>query len=265
MNTIMIAVLFITFLGAVCAALLSIASKLMAVKSDPRINQITEALPGTNCGACGYPGCAGYASALAADTAVKANLCTPGGIETAKKISTALGIETSEVTKKTAYIHCGGDTTSRQKKMDYKAIPTCYAAGNLAFSGESACSYGCLGYGDCQSACPYGAICIENGLARVNPNLCTGCSLCVKICPSRIIKMENTDTKVFIACSNLEKGAAARKKCKKACLACGRCARECPEKAITIENNLAQINPDKCNNCLHCHQICPTQCIVTIT
>jgi len=259
MDAIAIAIVYITIIGAACAVILSVAAKVMYVAVDERIVQIQDALPGTNCGACGFPGCSGYANALIEDSTVKSNLCPPGGAEAIAKISAVLGIESEAALSKTAVVHCGGDADARVLKMAYKGIQTCYAA-NEVFYGESACAYGCLGYGDCVAACPIDAICLENGLARVNTN-CTGCGLCVKACPTRIISVNEGGLKPVIACSNIEKAAAVRKKCTKCCIGCGRCARECPEKAIIMENNLAKINYEKCNNCNKCLDLCPTKCI----
>ena len=262
MDTVLIAIVSITVIGAVCAALLSFASKIMYVAVDERIAKINASLPGTNCGACGFPGCAGYASALIENPATKSNLCTPGGAETVKKISEVLGIEGEASVRKVAVVHCGGDQNTQNKKMDYRGIKTCYAAATVFF-GEGACAYGCIGYGDCGVVCPEGAICMVDSLARVNPNLCTGCGICIKACPNRLITVENSRIKTHIACRNIEKAAAARKKCSKCCIGCGRCVRECPEKAILVDNNLARIEYEKCTDCGHCVGICPTKCIVS--
>ena len=260
MDTVIIAIISITAIGAVAAAVLSVASKIMHVAVDERMTKISAALPGTNCGACGYPGCAGYASALIENADVKSNLCTPGGAEVVGKISEILGKDGEAAESKYAVVHCGGDADAQQKKMEYHGIKTCYAAATV-FCGEGACAYGCIGYGDCALVCPEDAVCIDNGLARINPIRCTGCGLCVKACPHHIISVEKTASKTHIICSNIERGAAARKRCTKCCIGCGKCARECPEKAIHMENNLARIDYQKCVGCGHCAEICPTTAV----
>ena len=261
MNTIVIAVSSITIIGMVCAAILSIMSKIMHVAVDERITKINAALPGTNCGACGYPGCAGYASALVEEGA-KSNLCTPGGAATVAQISEILGIEGEAAVSKVAVIYCGSGARTQKKKMTYTGIQTCYAAATV-FCGESACAYGCMGYGDCKLACPSDAICVVDGLAYVNRSLCTGCGLCVSACPHKLIAIQNAASKNHILCSNIEKAAAVRKKCTKCCFGCGKCVRECPEKAIVVENNLARIDYEKCTDCGHCVGTCITKCIRT--
>jgi len=260
MNGIYIAVFSVTAIGLFCAAVLSLASKLMFVKVDERVAEVQGALPGANCGACGYPGCSGYAVALLSGKGVKTNLCTPGGDDVVAKISALLGVKAESVVHKYAIVHCRGDSGAQQKKMDYFGIQSCAAAKQL-YGGEGACAFGCLGSGDCQKLCPSNAICIENSLARIIPGLCTGCGLCVKTCPNNLISVESADRKVSVLCKNIEKGAAARKKCSNCCIACGKCVRECPAAAIVLEENLAGIDYEKCNSCGRCAEICVTKCI----
>ena len=259
MDTNIIAVFSVTAIGVISAAVLCVASKIMYVKSDEALNKMLEGLPGTNCGACGFTGCSGYAKALLSDPSVKNDLCTPGGDSVLKMISRILGVEAGKFTKKTAIVHCLGDNKAQQKKMDYKGLQSCEAAKRL-YGGEGACAFGCLGYGDCLAVCPDHGICMENSLARINTN-CTGCGLCVKACPNNLITIEDVSLPVFIACNNIERGALARKKCLRACLGCGKCMRECPEKAITVEDNLARIDHEKCRGCGHCVDICVAKCM----
>jgi len=232
----------------------------MYVEVDERVAQIGEVLPGSNCGACGYPGCTGYAEALVAGGGVKANLCTPGGAAVIEQLSEILGVEGGAIERKIAVVRCRGNIEARQKKMTYKGIETCAASKQL-FGGDGACTVGCLGFGDCATVCPSNAVCLEEGLARINPTLCTGCGLCLKACPNKLITIEGDAAKSLILCSNIERGAVARKKCTHACIACRRCAKECPAEAIVVEDNLAVVDPEKCTGCGHCAQICPTKCI----
>ncbi|MCL1848776.1 MAG: RnfABCDGE type electron transport complex subunit B [Clostridiales bacterium] len=260
MNTIAFAVLSVTIIGMVCAVLLSVASKIMAVQMDERAALILQCLPGANCGACGFSGCAGYADALASDSGVKGNLCTPGGVRAAVEIAAILGIASESADKANAVVHCLGSCEVQQKKMDYKGIPSCVAAKEL-YGGDGSCSFGCMGYGDCQVVCPSGAVCIENGIARINSRLCTGCGLCVKTCPNRLITIEGSGAKVWVLCHNTERGAEVRKKCTAGCIGCGRCVRECQFDAIAVENNLARIDYSKCTGCGSCIEVCVTHCI----
>jgi len=265
MNTVLFAVLSVTSIGLICSVVLSIASKIMFVKIDERVTLLSAAMPGVNCGACGYPGCSAYASALVSD-GVKPNLCTPGGADVLKKISEILQIETGSIVKKTAVVNCMGDNMTQKKKMEYKGIQTCAGAKQL-FSGQGSCAFGCIGYGDCQAVCPSSAVCMDNGLARIITDLCTGCGLCVKACPNKIISIEDASIPVMIACKNIEKGAVTKKKCSIGCIACTKCVKECPEGAITMADNLARIDYAKCKlvrdkqSCGKCVEVCMTKCI----
>jgi Na+-translocating ferredoxin:NAD+ oxidoreductase RNF subunit RnfB len=260
MNPIILAVLSVTIIGVICAIILSIASKVMYVKTDERVAELLECLPGSNCGACGFPGCSGYAAALASDADVQTNLCTPGGEAAVQKISALLGVEAGHMVTKHAVVHCRGDGNVRQKKMEYRGIYTCVAARQI-FGGEAACAFGCLGYGDCQKVCPSGAVCVENGLARINPHLCNGCGMCVKVCPNKLISVYADTVGAVVFCSNMEKGAQARKKCADCCVGCGLCARECPTRAVKVVDSLAIIDYEKCTGCGVCIKKCVTRCI----
>ena len=259
MDTIISAVIYVTAIGGICAIVLSVASRLMYIKVDDRIEKLQACLPGVNCGACGYPGCSGYAIAILSGEA-KINLCTPGGITVLEQISTILGVKSDGFEKKIAVVSCNGDKSSQKKKMEYIGINSCEAAKPL-FGGENSCVYGCLGYGDCQKICPAQAICMEKDLARIITNNCTGCGLCVKVCPKSLISIINASAPVLITCINTEKGAVTRKKCTGGCIGCGKCVRECPVTAIVMQDNLAKIDYKKCNGCGHCADICTTKCI----
>ena len=257
------AIVSLTAIGAVCAILLSLASRLMYAAFDERIPKIRTALPGTNCGACGFPHCEGYAHALVENEDVKGNLCLPGGAEVLDEISKVLGVRIKEDASKVAFVHCFGDKASQQKKMDYFGIRTCFAAQAVYF-GEGACSYGCIGYGDCEAACPAGAVCMDSGLARVNANLCVGCALCAKACPQKIIMLENREAKAHVACSSSEDAEGKAKRCAKGCAACGKCVEACAEKAIAIEGNRAIIAHALCSSCGACAKVCLPKCVALL-
>ena len=201
MNTLVVAVISMTAIGLVCSALLSFLGKIMYVKVDERVQRIRDNMPGANCGACGFSGCDGYAAALA-EGGVATNKCTPGGSDLVKKISAILGTESDgEMAKLVAVVHCCGDSDTSRDKMEYTGVRTCTAA-NRIFGGQTACTFGCLGYGDCKGVCPSGAICIERGLAHIDTRKCTGCGLCVKACPKRIITIETEPLKAMVICKN---------------------------------------------------------------
>jgi Na+-translocating ferredoxin:NAD+ oxidoreductase RNF subunit RnfB len=261
MNPILLAALVVAGIGAACAVMLVVASKFFAVEENETAKKIRECLPGANCGACGYAGCDGYAKALAEEKGIKTNLCIPGSDGVSKQISDILGVEFEDVVEQVAVIHCYGDCDHRGNKMEYQGIASC-AAAKLLYGGEGMCTHGCIGYGDCVSVCPQGAICIEKGIAHIDTRKCIGCALCAKTCPQHIIEVMDDVDKVLVTCSNTEKGAAARGKCTNACIGCKKCEKNCPTGAIKVENNLAKIDYTICDDCGECAKNCPVGCIL---
>jgi len=261
MNTITIAIISLSGIGLICAALITVASKLMFVKVDVRVEKLRNCLPGANCGACGFSSCEGYAEALAKG-AVASNLCLPAGEEGYIKINDILGLSSGEgIAKKIAYVQCLGDSSVMKTKMEYVGIQSCFAAKQL-FGGQRACTFGCLGFGDCVNVCPSDAICVENRLARIDPRRCSGCGVCLKVCPPGVIAVEAVPVHVAIMCVNTEKGARVKEKCSKGCIGCMRCVKECPTRTITAGENLAVIDHLLCDGCRKCVEVCMTGCIV---
>ena len=260
MQAILTAVIPIVIIGILCAAMLVVASKLMAVKEDERFPKVRECLPGANCGACGYAGCDGYAKALVDDSSVPANLCVPGGEGVARELSDALGVEFAEVEAKAAVVHCLGDCDATEDAVDYKGMESC-AAAKMIFGGKGKCGYGCIGLGDCAEACPQDAIYISKGIAMVYPPECIGCGICVRTCPNSLISLHKTTSTTVVSCSNRDKGAATRKACSNGCIGCKKCEKACQFDAIKVKNNLAEIDYEKCTSCGECVKVCTTGCI----
>ena len=260
MEIIISAVIAVTAIGLVCAVMLVIAATLFGVKSDEKFEKIRDALPGANCGACGYSGCDGYARALADDPEVEINLCIPGGDSCAAEIAEVLGVEPADVQEMTAVVHCNGNCDNAPLAANFEGTQSCKSAKQV-YGGPRACAYGCLGYGDCTAVCQFDAIRVENGLAVVDPKRCTGCGLCAKACPNSIISIVDARCTVHVQCSNKERGGMSRKQCKVSCVGCMKCQKECPNDAIIVENNLARINYDKCIVCGLCAKVCPTGAI----
>ena len=259
--SIVIPIVAVTVIGLICAVMLVVASKFMAVPEDETFVNVRACLPGANCGACGYTGCDGYAHALADGTTQATNLCVPGADAAAREIAAVLGVEAEDVVEKVAVVACCGDSSCTTLRYEYDGMSSC-AAANLLFSGDGMCTFGCLGYGDCSKVCPNNAICIEDGLARVKPNLCVGCGLCAKACPNHLIHVVPDTVTTVVRCSNQDKGAVTRKACSHGCIGCKKCEKECPAGAVTVVNNCAVIDYSKCTNCGHCAEICTTGCIV---
>ncbi len=242
---ILISTLAIGILGIICGALLGYAGQKLKVEVDERVKEIEEILPGANCGACGYPGCSGYAKAIV-DGKAPINLCSPGGVEVQEKIGKIMGIEVSEASQPpVAHVKCSGDNKTVKKIADYKGIMTCNAI-HLTTGGDKACVYGCLGYGDCEAACPFDAIHIEeDGLPHVIEEKCTGCGLCAEACPRDIIEMVPRDAKIFVNCVSYDFGPDVSKVCKKGCIGCSLCVRLTNDGSMEMIDNLAVVHFDK--------------------
>ncbi|MDQ7794832.1 MAG: Fe-S cluster domain-containing protein [bacterium] len=256
------AVLILTAVGAAFGSLLAVASQKFAVTVDPRVEAIKEALPGANCGACGYPGCAGFAEA-AVSGVVPADGCTAGGSDVSRRIAAILGVEVVEREREVARVLCGGGDRQAPFRFEYSGIQDCQAATLLA-GGPKGCTYGCLGMGSCVRACAFDAIYMDrNRLPRVVEDRCTGCGKCVKACPRRVIVMGPVSRQVHIVCNSRDRGPVVRKVCTVGCIACRLCVKECPREAITFEDNLARIDYTRCDNCGLCVAKCPTKCIVS--
>ncbi|MBW9311783.1 RnfABCDGE type electron transport complex subunit B [Fusobacterium nucleatum] len=99
MEAIMMPVAVLGITGVLMGLFLAYASKKFEVEVDPKVEAILAILPGVNCGACGYPGCSGYASGVALEGA-KMTLCAPGGPKVAAKIGDIMGVAVEMPVKK---------------------------------------------------------------------------------------------------------------------------------------------------------------------
>lgn len=258
---ILIAVAIVAGIGLIIGLILAIASAVMAVPTDEKVEALTEALPGANCGACGYSGCSGYATALASGEAEN-GACAPGGEECAKEIARILGVEAGSLERKVAVVHCMGIADNTEDKVNYQGVESC--AGAMVIGGKGQCSFGCLGLGDCVSVCPYGAVSVCNGVACIDAELCKGCGICVSACPKKIIYVVPQKAVPIVRCSNTDKGALAKKACKAACIGCKKCEKVCDRGAVMVENFKASIDPAKCGGCNECVEVCPQGTITPI-
>ncbi|MCF2593297.1 Fe-S cluster domain-containing protein [Bacteroides caecigallinarum] len=268
MDLILIAVISLGAIGLVAAVILYAASKKFAVYEDPRIAQVSEVLPQANCGGCGYPGCSGFAAACVKAGSLEGKLCPVGGQPTMEKVAAILGLEAAASEPKVAVVRCNGTCANRPKLTKYDGVRSCVVA-NSTYGGESGCTFGCLGCGDCVSACTFGAIKMnpETELPEVDESKCTACGACAKACPRSIIEIRpkgKNNRRVYVQCVNKDKGAVARKACTAACIGCGKCVKVCPFEAITLENNLAYIDPAKCKSCRKCEMECPQNAIIAV-
>lgn len=267
-STVLITVICLSLLSMISAVMLYFVAQKFKVFEDPRIDEILEILPSANCGGCGFAGCRNFAEALVkADTFDGLN-CPVGGAVVMGNAAKILGKEAQVLDPLVAVLLCNGTPENRPKTSRYDGASDCRISNNL-YIGETDCSYGCLGNGDCVDVCNFNAMYMDSGtgLPLIIDDKCVSCGACLKACPRNLIelrKKSKKDRKIYVACSNCDKGGLARRACKVACIACNKCFKVCEFNAITIENNLAYIDATKCTFCKKCVTECPTGSIIEL-
>lgn len=248
-------------LGLVIAAILVAASVKLAVKVDVREAAVRAALPGVNCGACGYPGCDGYAAAVAAGHA-PLNSCTVGGHAVAARLGEIMGQEVAAAESRVAALVCRGDIEASPDRFHYEGTYNCRQAA-LLLGGPKGCVYGCIGMGHCASVCPFDAIRLDaNRLPEIDEKKCTACGKCVRECPKQTLSLIPRGKLVYLACVSHDRGKAVKDVCKVGCIACGLCVKACPAGALTLVHNLPVMDFEKCIDCGICVHKCPTKSFI---
>jgi Na+-translocating ferredoxin:NAD+ oxidoreductase RNF subunit RnfB len=238
------ALLFMGALGFVLAAILAIANRRLYVAEDPRIDEVEEMLPNTNCGACGSPGCRAFAEACVGGSA-NPSQCTVSSKEMTAFIAEYLGVELGDKEKVVARLACAGGNHVSRMRAHYSGLETCRAA-VAAGGGGKACTWGCLGLADCEVSCDFDAITMDDhGLPVVDEEKCVACNDCVEACPLDLFSLHPVSHKLWVACKSLAEGDEALADCEVACTGCARCAADAPAGLIEIRNNLAVVDYSK--------------------
>lgn len=268
MNLILISLITLGLVGAISSIILFFTAQKFHVFEDTRINDVEEALPSANCGGCGFPGCRAFAEACVKAETMDGLNCPVGGAPTMENVANILGRTVVAAAPTVAVVRCGGTCDHRPRMNEYDGVQHCFIAHNL-YSGETGCSFGCLGLGDCEVSCEFDAIKVNpvTKLPEVDEDKCTSCGACVKACPKLLIELRKKGPKsrrIYVSCRNEDRGPIAKKSCDVSCIACTKCEKVCPHEAITISNNLAFIHDDKCKLCRKCVEVCPTNAIVEL-
>jgi electron transport complex protein RnfB len=264
-STIPITIISLSLLALISAVILYFIAQKFKIFEDPRIDEVQAILPAANCGGCGFAGCRNFAEALVKAESFDGLICPVGGGPVMGQIASMLGKTAPVVDPRVAVLLCNGTPEYRPRTSTYDGASECRISHSL-YIGETDCSYGCMGYGDCVRSCTFNAMYInsETELPVIIDDKCVACGACVKACPRNLIELRKKakkDRKIFVACSNSDKGGPARRACKVACTGCTKCLNVCKFDAITIENNLAYIDADKCTFCRKCVAECPTNAI----
>lgn len=268
MSLIFLSILVLVLVACIVAIILYFASQKFSVAEDLQISSIENALPGINCGSCGYVTCKAFAEACVSAESLSGLSCPIGGQEVMFKVYDILGKEQITIQPTVAVVRCNGTCENREHVNKYNGPPSC-AIASMTYSGETNCSYGCLSFGDCVSVCKFDAIHINSQslLPEVDEEKCTSCGDCVNACPKSIIEIRKkgpNSHRIYVDCVNKDKAVEAESACKVACISCSKCEKACAFEAITIADNLAYINDDKCCLCRKCISVCPTGAIVEI-
>ena len=266
--TIPITIISLSALALLSSVILYFVAQKFRIFEDPRIDEVQAILPQANCGGCGFAGCRNFAEALVKADSFEGLNCPVGGAEMMGSAAKILGREAPVTDPMVAVLKCNGTPEFRPRTSIYSGALDCRISHNL-YIGETDCSYGCLGHGDCVKACQFDAMYLDTtiGLPVIVDDKCLACGACVKACPRNLIELRKKakkDRKIYVACSNCDKGGPARRACKVACIGCSKCLKVCEYEAITIVNNLAYIDALKCKLCRKCVTECPTSSILEI-
>jgi len=246
-------------LTLVFGCVLALAYRFLKVEEDPRLEEVEEMLPGTNCGACGEPGCRAFAEKLVTSGTTPGR-CTVSTADAVESIAKYLGVEAGYGEKRVARLHCAGGEGSVRNLADYQGIQSCRGA-IVVNGGGRACHWGCLGLGDCEVVCEFDAIRMnEEHLPVVDVEACTACNDCVEVCPLNLFTLEPVSQKLIVQCASPLTGEPARQVCAVACDACGRCVLDAAPGTLEMVNGLPVIRqPDR--TAQECTYRCPTGAI----
>jgi Na+-translocating ferredoxin:NAD+ oxidoreductase RNF subunit RnfB len=240
-TTILAAVGILGGLGLAFGAILAFADRFLKVDEDPRIDGVEHLLPGSNCGACGQPGCRGLAEKIVQGSETPSR-CTVASPVALAAVADYMGVEVGDAERRVARIHCGGGLGRARQLASYEGFESCRAA-HLVGGGGLECSWGCLGAADCVRACTFDAMWMNSvRLPVVDPVKCTACGDCVTACPRDLIDLMPESHHLIVQCKVPLAGDEARRLCTAACDACARCAADAAPGLIRMSGNLPVVD-----------------------
>ena len=252
-----------TLLGLVFGFALAMAAARFQVPVNPLVERVRDRLPSANCGACGFGGCQAYAEAVVERGEVSPNLCIPGRVAVAGAVAELTGKQLGAVVDRVVVLRCHGTTAYARDEALYAGIETCTAA-SLVFGGPKACKNGCLGLGECVTACLFGALVMTaDGIPEVDHDRCTGCGICVTICPKDLWSFVPRVHRIELSCVAYDRKSVIRAACAVGCTLCRRCVAKCPAGAVTWDGKTIVVDHEKClaygPSCQEaCVDVCPS-------
>lgn len=252
-------------IGILAAVLLYVAAKRFHVYENPKIAEVDELLPGANCGGCGFSGCRAFAEKCATSDSLEGLNCNSLDEEGMKRIADVLGLTPVAGPMRKARVLCSATCDNRPPLNSYDGVSSCAIEAAL-YQGESDCTFGCLGCGDCVRTCPFGAMTQtpESVIPVIDLEKCVGCGKCVAACPRNIVELADYRKGrpwVAVTCANRDRGPIAIKECVVSCIGCGKCVKTCGSSAISVNSFLAHIDSSKCIGCGECIPACPRHSI----
>ena len=259
---IVLAAAIVAIVGIIIGFFLGFSSEKFKVEVDPKEEAVLEALPGNNCGGCGFAGCSGLAAAIAKGDAAVSD-CPVGGDPVANKIAEIMGVEAGTSERQGAFIKCAGTCEVAKNNYEYTGTESCAFMAFVPGGGPKTCNHGCMGFGDCMRACPFNAIEIVDGVAVVNKEACKACKKCIEACPKNLIELVPYEDKrkVKVHCNSKDKGKDVMKACSVGCIGCKICEKTCKFDAIHVVDNVAVVDYEKCIGCKACAKKCPKNII----
>ena len=259
---VIVAAVIVGCTGCLMGFFLCFASEKFKVEVDEREEAIIGVLPGNNCGGCGYAGCSGLAAAIVKGEA-PVNGCPVGGAAVGAKVGEIMGVAAEDSVRQVAFVKCAGTCEKAGKDYEYAGVEDCQAMAFVPGGGPKSCNYGCMGFGSCVKACPFDAIHIVDGIAKVDPEACKACGKCVSTCPKHLIELVPYEATTLVQCSSKDKGKDVMKACSGGCIGCHLCEKNCEHDAVHVIDNVAYIDQEKCVGCGVCAQKCPKKIILS--